>query len=243
MFTGPKIINDNLVLYLDAANTRSYPKSGNTWNDISGSNNVTLTNGPTFDSQNGGGIIFDGIDDYAIPNISHSYLSSSALEVWFNSSSHGSGFKTIFGYRHNSGYSLPTIGSIYLNNNTLSASLITATQVYRTATFSTSISTNRFYHVVLNKDTVNGNLQLFVNGIAGSVQTFDAATYGQWTTAGSYIGANTLDVAKSTNSNAGQGWGSDYFNGRIFKLAVYSRILTITEILQNFNAIRSRFGI
>jgi hypothetical protein len=231
-------------LNLDAGKQDSYPRSGTTWRDITGnSNNANLLNSPTYSNTNGGGIIFDGIDDYSNPNINHSYLSPSALEVVFNSTNHGSGKKTIFGYRHNSGYSQPTIGSIYLESNTLTTSVITATQTYRTATFSTPIQTNTTYHVVLNKDTINGTLQLFVNGVAGTTQTFDSASYGQWTTVGSFIGANILDIAKSTNTSAGQGWAADYFNGTIFKLAVYNRILSTTEISQNFNALRGRYGI
>ena len=59
------IITDGLVLYVDAGNTDSYPGSGTTWTDIStNSNNGTLTNGPTFDSGDGGSIVFDGTDDY-----------------------------------------------------------------------------------------------------------------------------------------------------------------------------------
>ena len=62
---GPDIIEDGLVLCLDAANINSYPKSGTTWTDLKGGNNGTLTNGPTFDSGNGGSIVFDGTNDYA----------------------------------------------------------------------------------------------------------------------------------------------------------------------------------
>ena len=62
---SPNIITDGLVLYLDAANTKSYPGSGTTWRDLSKSQlNGTLTNGPTFNSSNGGSIVFDGVDDY-----------------------------------------------------------------------------------------------------------------------------------------------------------------------------------
>ena len=62
---GPDIITDGLVLYLDAANTKSYIGSGTTWKDLSGnSNDGTLTNGPTFDSGNSGSIVFDGVDDF-----------------------------------------------------------------------------------------------------------------------------------------------------------------------------------
>ena len=62
---NPSIVRDNIVQYLDAANTKSYPGSGTSWTDISGkSNNGTLTNGPTFDSGNKGSFGFDGSNDY-----------------------------------------------------------------------------------------------------------------------------------------------------------------------------------
>ena len=62
---SPKIVTDGLVLYLDAANNRSYPGSGTTWTDLSrGGNNGTLTNGPTFNGANGGSIVFDGTNDF-----------------------------------------------------------------------------------------------------------------------------------------------------------------------------------
>ena len=57
-----RIITENLVLCLDAANSKSYPGSGTTWTDLSGNgNNATLTNGPTYSSANGGSIVFDGV--------------------------------------------------------------------------------------------------------------------------------------------------------------------------------------
>lgn len=64
IYGGPDIITDGLVFCLDAANSKSYPGTGTAWTDLSGNdNNGTLTNGPTFDSSNGGSIVFDGVND------------------------------------------------------------------------------------------------------------------------------------------------------------------------------------
>lgn len=208
--------------------------------DLTGNNTIT-TNSLTYASNNT--FSFNGTSNYLRPTISHSYLLPSSIEVIFNSTLHGTGYKTIAGYRHNDGYSLPTLGSIYLNGNTLSASLIGVTDVYRTVTSSVSIAQNTNYHVVFNKDTVNGVMQLYVNGVLTGSQTFTAANYAQWTTLGSYIGANILDIGKSSSTNAGQGWSADYFNGTIYGLKVYNKVLTAAEVKQNFNAIRSRYGI
>ena len=62
---NPSIVRDNLVLYLDAANTKSYTGSGTTWTDISGKgHHGTLDNGPTFSSGNMGYISLDGTNDH-----------------------------------------------------------------------------------------------------------------------------------------------------------------------------------
>ena len=69
---GPKIITNGLVLYLDAANPKSYLSGSTKWNDLSGrESNGTLTNGPTYNSLNGGNILFDGVDDYVTGSMSN----------------------------------------------------------------------------------------------------------------------------------------------------------------------------
>ena len=62
---NPYVVTNGLVLHLDAGNKASYPGTGTTWFDLSGSNNNgTLINGPTYSSTNGGVIVLDGINDY-----------------------------------------------------------------------------------------------------------------------------------------------------------------------------------
>ena len=75
---SPKIVTDGLVLCLDAGDGKSYSGSGTTWYDRSGNgNNGILVNGPTFDSNNRGAIVFDGVNDHvSIPNSSSLQLSN-----------------------------------------------------------------------------------------------------------------------------------------------------------------------
>ena len=62
---SPKIVTDGLVLCLDAANPLSYTSCDSIWRDLSGNgNNGTLLGGPNYISNNGGLLIFDGVDDY-----------------------------------------------------------------------------------------------------------------------------------------------------------------------------------
>ena len=79
---SPKIITDGLVLCLDAGDGKSYSGSGTTWTDRSGNGyNGTLTNGPTFDSSNGGNIVFAG-DDYVDCGLSSFQPTEMTLSVW-----------------------------------------------------------------------------------------------------------------------------------------------------------------
>jgi hypothetical protein len=76
---GPPIVKNGLVLYLDAGSPNSfYPlTAGTTWKDISGNtNNSTLTNGPTYNSANGGSIVFDGADDTLLGSSTSALISN-----------------------------------------------------------------------------------------------------------------------------------------------------------------------
>jgi len=82
VYAGPEIVSDGLVLCLDAANRKSYPGSGTTWFDLSGSNNNgTIANGPTFSSSNGGIFQFDGIDDNVIIPINLSSIPHTVIAI------------------------------------------------------------------------------------------------------------------------------------------------------------------
>ena len=99
------IVTDGLVLALDAANAKSYPGSGTTWSDLSGNRNTgTLTNGPTFNSGNGGGIVFDGVDDYVdCGNSSTLQINQGTISAWVKTSSPGSSFRGIITKQNNYG--------------------------------------------------------------------------------------------------------------------------------------------
>ena len=87
---SPKIVTDGLVLCLDAGDGKSYGGSGTTWTDRSvNSNNGTLTNGPTFDSSNGGSIVFDGSNDYT--SFSATKTAECTFAVWAKSNETSTG--------------------------------------------------------------------------------------------------------------------------------------------------------
>ena len=209
--------------------------------DLKGTSTIDLSN-VSFDSNTQ--MTFDGTDD-KIQGIStvHSHLSSSAIEFVVTPTITGKKM-TVGGYRHNEGYSSPTIGMVYIDSdNKFYASVITAAEVYRFVVSTTTVQANKTYHVVFNKDTSAGIMQLYVNGVGEGAQTFNVATYAQWSSAGSYIGSDILDLGKSNNTSSGQGWSGDFLQGEIDLFKLYGRTLSASEIQQNFNAIKSRFSI
>ena len=80
------IVTSGLVLCLDAGNIKSYPGIGTAWTDLSGRGGIgTLTNGPTYNSANGGSFSFDGIDDY-VSSVSNLTLANNfSVSLWLRS--------------------------------------------------------------------------------------------------------------------------------------------------------------
>lgn len=233
---SPKIVTDGLVLYLDAANTKSYPGSGTTWNDLSKSQlNGTLTNGPTFNSANGGSIVFDGVDDYVdLGNVLNPGLSSQTISLWCKVGSQispGAGILVSKGNQVST-----TIGhTIFVNtiDNVLqvrvNANNTTTQRAWQTLTFNNLTS---YFNVVMVIDRIsnvvlgyyNGSNDGWVSGpLTNSISGFNSIT----TTTPLFLGKSiTYDL-----------------NGNISNFMVYNRALSSSEILQNYNTTKSRFGL
>lgn len=257
---APKIVTDGLILYLDAGNTKSYSGSGTTWTDISrGGNNGTLTNGPTYNSGNGGFISLDGTNDsVTIPKSLNGFTYNIhydinwTIECWMYMSTPSSSpqtYKSIYGNYNGCSYGLAgnAGGFIIYNANNPAA-------VYSTLSFGPKSPTgcpdgvswinsesswvysdavNKWCHFVLTSDD-GTNYRIFVNGIQrGATKTFDFKN-----SAGR--SANNL-VATSNYAWGGNviGWNKVDFSS----MRIYNRPLSSTEVLQNYNATKGRFGL
>ena len=217
---SPKTVTDGLLLSFDAANTKSYPKSGTTWTDLSGnSNNGTLTNGPTFSGANGGSIVYDGADDTVTCNLVTSDANNVTMEAWFKATTlPGDRGLILNGNGGSNGYGLQfgacgTAGTtLYVFFGGLNCNVVS----YGT------LVTNTWYQAVYTRTTSPGisNI-LYINGISRSTNT-------------------------SSNPNAPAGStliGHSAFNGNIAIARIYNRALSVTEVLQNFNVTKNRFGL
>jgi hypothetical protein len=217
-----KSVTDNLVLSLDAANIKSYPKSGTSWNDLSGNNNNSvLTNGPTFTGSFGGNIIFDGANDTA--DISTIDLRTSfTYECWVN-------MNVINGFSFlGQGSTSPNNGLHIWNAN--DTSLRFGMYGNDTDVNSLTSSTNTWYHYVF---TYNHSSPYTKNIYRNAVKQTTSEQQSQ----SQYTGTGTLRIGAIYSS------GGNYANGRFAMARIYNRILADTEILQNYNSNKSRFGL
>ena len=216
---NPRIITNGLVLYLDAANTRSYPGSGTTWSDLSRSgNNGTLVNGPTFNSGNAGSIVFDGVDDYVItPTNTALGTGQFAIDVWFKPNGAQALNSTLICIAAASSITNWQISfqsnTLLFDVNPLIISTYTASTSWTNAT-------------VVRETTASNGTKIYINGIINVSGTINN-DFSQ--IAGYRIGMNR-------GSNA-------WYNGNIANIKVYNRALSSTEILQNYNATKTRFGL
>jgi hypothetical protein len=230
---SPKIITNGLVLSLDAANNKSYPRSGTTWTDLSGNSNTgTLINGPTFSNVNGGSISFDGTNDYV--NIANSTILQVAdtftVCAWIYATTLAARY-AIFSTRVNNpaGCWQLEIGST--GDGSLSTNRIAFTGVatWISETFDNVISTNRWFHICLtkvNNATTGGTF--YINGAPVTNRQTNAYTI-----------SNNSDSKRIATSNG----TSELFTGNISQTSLYNRSLTAAEVLQNYNATKSRFGL
>ena len=221
---SPQISLNGLTLCLDAGNTKSYPGSGTTWTDLSASgNNGTLTNGPTYSSANGGSFVFDGTDDYA--SISGSIIVSAVtFSVWLKRNGTQVDFTGIFNSRGTNHVS----GMIFAYN-------------YGTLGYNWNDS-NQAYYFNSELTPPDGAWCMCVVTVTSTEAKFYLGQSSGITTATNTTihASTTLDALKLAVDDVGL---SRNFNGSIAQASLYNRALTAAEISQNFNALKSRFGL
>jgi hypothetical protein len=215
---GPTISTNGLVLALDAGDRNSYVSGSTTWIDLAGTNNGTLLNGPTFNSGSGGSIVFDGTNDYiSIPSNTNIPISNSqySINVWFSAAAFGSGGLVGWG--------------AYNNNNSVTALRFNSNGFRHywwgsDLDIALSMSTNTWYNVVA---LYNGTTrQIWLNAQLVAQDT-----------------PSTHNVPYATNLTVGVTNSTEYFSGKIATSQIYNRGLSASEVLQNYNAQKSKFGL
>jgi len=213
---SPSIITSGLVFCNDAPNPRSYPGSGTAWYDVSGNGNTgTLTNSPSYTSGIGGYFTFDGIDDYVDCGNNSSVQQATAITMaaWVNPTS-TTGLGNVMSKNTNSGY------RFRLDNGQL------WWYVSGNAVMGGSVPNGTWAYCTVTGSS--SGLTAYVNGVSVASNS-SAFTPTSPTVGNLYVGCYAP--------------GTEMFNGKISGTTMYNRALSASEVLQNFNALRGRYGV
>jgi len=230
------IVGNGLVLHLDAGNSASYPGSGTTWFDLKGTNNGTLTNGPTYSSANGGSIVFDGNDDYVTGSITGSIFTGSftqtawiyklnATQIWqgvFNNSSPATNYAYLMTFGN---------GSVSAPLNSVGVNQVGVSESGVFLDVGTHI--NMWLYVAITKTGSTLNIYCFKSGTL--LQNSGTITWN----GGNFATTSSYEVGRHWANTA----GNSRLQGNVSQVSVYNRVLSVDEITQNFNALRRRYGV
>jgi hypothetical protein len=227
IFYNTSIVKDGLVLYLDAANQKSYPGSGATWYDLSGNgSDATLVNAPGYVSAGSPYLTFNGTTQTAsvlkpYPNVVGTITSE--IWVYFN-----------------------TVATVCLNHKGLHYTLRITNDTYAWADSSiysyssygyttvTGINTTGVWkQLVVTKDSSNV-VRLYINGILSNTHAAFGSALAATASTLWIVGYSDNDIAPLTGS---------ILDGRVSVSRIYNRNLSDAEISQNFEATRDRYGI
>jgi energy-coupling factor transporter ATP-binding protein EcfA2 len=224
------IVTDGLIFNLDAGFTPSYPKNGTTWYDIKGTNNGTLINGPTYSSNDGGSVVFDGTNDYVNINLSQTFSEQSfTLSFFFKNLSTGdwTDFITIITTTNNSmvfekgGNNGEPLTTGYLKVYPIFLSP-TLTNVHLPGMY---VNDSNIHSFTITANETSWNL--YDNG----------ELYGSGSVSGTPLNYNRITIGTDiTRINR-------FSKNQNYVTLLYNRALTAEEVLQNYNAQKGRFGL
>ena len=216
---GPKVVTDGLVLALDAADRNSYPGSGTAWTDLSGrGNNGTLVNGVGYNSANFGSLSFDGSNDYVSGSIPT--LNNWSMCLWYLSTDITS--QSVF---------YPFSGTTGANGLGFGG------------TFDVNTNNRWYFFDGTNNSFSNSNTAVTTNVWYYLVVTKSSTTYNLYTNGSLSLNTTGADLSLTQYNLGRRGDGFWYTKGNIAQASLYNRALSAAEVSQNYNALRSRFGI
>jgi hypothetical protein len=227
---GVKLLNDtsllksDLLALWDPGLISSYPGSGTSWSNwVANNRNWTLTNGPTFSTAGGGSFVFDGSNDYAAydQGVGSAWTLNTPFTVNFwirTSSTSDMGLMS-----HYSGG--PVNSGMFVSSGKLAYAYYNGDWRYNYSTGS-FVNTNNWVMVTYAAPaSSSGTIVTYVNGIADW----------SFTVTGGHFQSNIGSI--------GILWGFSPFNGSISQVSTYSIQHSASQVLQNYNSTRQRYGV
>jgi hypothetical protein len=248
-----KIVTNGLVLALDVADRNSYVSGSTIWNDLSGNGqNFTLYNSPTFSSNNGGELLFSGLNDYArIRNSTSIDLLSSngTVEIWFRTISNtlGTGaYSRLISFANEGNTGSDTTSTQGVNNDysdyfclvkNNTAESLAVWYKNNPSAFgpATLVNTNAYFNAIISWSTNGASMtfNFYLNGTNTSTATVTQSGYN--------INASTITIGQ--NCAAALTNPSENSSCAFSSVKLYDRALSSSEVLQNYNAQKSRFNL
>lgn len=220
---GPRIVKGGLVFYMDAANPNCYISGNTTCNDLISNVSGTLINGTGFSTENNGSWSFDGSDDNISCDSINEINNVTSLTFSFWGKKNGSG--EVLGFNTIQNVSTDKVVLYWwLNGFVYFACRNGASNVSP----SISLSYDTDWHYFVGVYVGGSTLKLYVDGELSDTESGAPASLS------SNIGDN-LTIGYVNNS--------DYSKGNISNVKIYNKELSQTEITQNYNTLKGRFGL
>jgi len=214
--SGPDVVEDGLVLCLDAASKRSYSGSGTTWVDTVGGNNGTLTNGPTFSSANGGSLVLDGGNDEIIcGNDASIQITEGTISAWFAANNGNTGYNGIIAKQWAWG--------LFVYNDEL-------------ITYSWGTSSRRLTGIDVGNGAWNNAVLTFTETVGSPSNNAKVYLNGDLVLTTTVKHSNQTVTLQIGEANAAQ-----HFSGKIAQASVYNRVLSADEVRQNYLSTKERY--
>lgn len=210
------VVTDGLVFYVDAGNGDSYAGSGTTWSDLMGTTNGSLVGAPTYSSDNGGSMVFDGTDDRVDINNTTLISNTAYTKVaWFRPTALTRNIISGGNTQRHAFWMAATDHSLYAGHNGA-----WTTVGHRPNDPGNML--NQWWCGAVTFDSTSGWV-LYLNGQQVSTSTSTSAP----------SGGEKVHIGAYANGNL--------FNGDIPVAMIYDRALSAAEITQNYNALKNRF--
>jgi hypothetical protein len=227
---GPKIVTDGLVLALDAANPKSYTPDSPTWFDLSGNgNHITLLNTPTYTNENNGGITFNGSNQYG--QSSTIFTVPNQITVMVVAKIATSSSQNFTGILH--------CGSGDFTNNGGNGFLVGYPDNVANTNIRLSYGSGSIMDAIATPGPNSGSYMFLgysVSAVSRSIE-LNGTVFGSV----ARVSANPT-YSGSINIAVWSGFGR-YFRGTLYNALMYNRGLSSDEMLQNYNALKSRYNL
>lgn len=228
-YYGGPIVTSGLTFAVDAGNLVSFQNGSGSTFSLVGSYTGTLTNGVSYTIGNGGGWSFDGTNDYITLGTQNFISSDFTLNIWFNTSTNSvkEHYLFSFGYNNTNSLVITVDTQVVSGFASMSAYYNVGGVVTGRVITSSNFSNTSLIHFCFTRNS--GINTCYINGVPQTSRIFTESVS---------FGSFVYDIGWATQRNK----STAYFQGNIYTTYIYNRALSASEVVQNFNAQKRRFG-